>query len=90
MRMVKCCACRKSFEAHSIVNNLKCPHCEHEALIMLHICPACYQQFADRMPKRKPYKCPVCDGRGGEGLQCHACKGTGIVWDGPPPGVFDG
>lgn len=84
MRKVTCCACLKQFEAHQLINNLECPHCEQGAIIMLHICPRCFQQFRKRMPKRKPYKCPVCDGRGGEGLSCHPCKGTGIVWDEGP------
>ncbi len=39
----------------------------------------------------KPHKCPVCNGEGikntGYGFQattkeeCHACKGSGIVWE---------
>jgi len=41
--------------------------------------------YTDPGPKQWPFKCPLCEGFGvlGYGLQCSACKGTGIVW-GPP------
>lgn len=47
------------------------------------------------MTQRQPHKCPCCDGYGRREVaqamgttiryeQCHACKGTGIVWEPKP------
>jgi hypothetical protein len=38
-----------------------------------------------------PHKCPVCDGNGERKKPkrpCHACKQTGIVWEGAPAPVY--
>lgn len=56
----------------------------------------CVYQLQPPLPSadpRRPFRCPVCDGRGkivwpvgtdtGGDAPCHACAGTGIVW-GPP------
>ena len=82
---VECCNCRKRFTvAHGLLNTKTgCPHCGTEALIMLHVCPQCFDILKGKAPALKPYKCPVCNGRGGttEG-ECPACKGKGVVWHG--------
>ena len=83
-REFECCNCRKRFIAHRLVNGKAgCPHCGTEALIMLHTCPECFDALRALSPIHKPYKCPVCGGRGHEDSasnECPACKGTGIVW----------
>jgi hypothetical protein len=81
-RECECCRCRKRFVAHRLVNGKAgCPHCGAEALIMLHICPEYFDALKAVNPIKKPYKCPVCNGRGrDEDGECPACKGTAIVW----------
>lgn len=43
-------------------------------------------KLIDMELKKKPHKCPVCDGIGGTKVsgtideECHACEGKGIVW----------
>jgi len=74
---------------------------------VVHNCPDCVAtSFADGCPKhsgrftyayfeRKPFRCPVCEGRGvvspafygffslgmsTSPVLCHACKGEGVLW----------
>lgn len=80
-----CAGCRQKFVAHKAVRSITCPLCGVEHLVMWHICPDCLQRAKADVIPRRPYKCPVCNGHGSESgctALCHACKGTGIVWDG--------
>ncbi|MDD3029793.1 MAG: hypothetical protein PHS57_05895 [Alphaproteobacteria bacterium] len=87
VREVNCCGCRKKFTAHSLLNNTVCPHCGETALIMLHICPECFDHLKGKAPALKPFKCPVCNGRGADvDGECPACKGKGVVWNGGDDG----
>jgi DNA-directed RNA polymerase subunit RPC12/RpoP len=83
VREVECCNCRKRFNAHILLNDTKtvCPHCGERYLVMLYICPECFDILNGKDPPRKPYRCPVCNGRGMvEEGSCPACAGKGIVW----------
>ena len=79
---VECCSCRRKFKAHRLINGKAgCPHCGEEYLVMLHVCPGCFDVLREKDPKPQPYKCPVCNGRGSSnGEQCFPCNGTGIIW----------
>lgn len=82
IREVECCYCRKHFIAHKLINGKAgCPHCGTQALVMLHVCGDCFAVLRGKEPRREPYKCPVCGGRGLiDNQPCHACGGKGIVW----------
>lgn len=84
IQTVSCCSCGKSFKAHRLENGKAgCPHCGTQALVMLHVCGDCFAVLRGKEPRREPYKCPVCDGRGMvDNITCLACKGTCIVWGG--------
>jgi NMD protein affecting ribosome stability and mRNA decay len=81
--MYECCACRKKFEAHE-ARTVTCAHCGKEQRVRLGICSDCFEVLKGKAPIKKPYKCPVCNGRGQQyptdSTACPACKGTGIIW----------
>ncbi len=80
----------KYFDAHITVS-CSCCGCEPNAIVPDKEMAAKFwnkrRDFSYRdYLKKSPYKCPVCDGRGGTVInlvidtECHACKGSGIVW----------
>jgi len=82
VREYECCNCRKRFKAHQAIT-VTCAHCGAEQLVRLGICSECFDALKVNSPLRKPFKCPVCGGRGHEdnaSSECPACKGTGVVW----------
>lgn len=87
MHELQCCYCRKQFVAHYIINGKAgCPHCGKDYLVMLHVCPECFDVLRSKDPRPhspQPFRCPVCNGRGLiDDQPCHPCGGKGIVWSG--------
>jgi len=72
---------------------MNCPICGELDPIPGHVCPVWEFLGPNYIPDKKPYTCPVCNGKGEVGCgfytgasigtaneKCRSCNGTGILW----------